>query len=151
MADLTLPEGRFGGLDPGPDDLVDVDRALEAARAIGRLDIGQGAVSCKGLILALEAQEGTDAMLSRVADLPATIRGVPQSRRGVLAKAAKPGQETRVDLPTIGPRTVTAAAAAGLTGIVGEAGRLIVVDRETTRARADELGLFVLGVAAALS
>jgi hypothetical protein len=148
MADLTLPLGPLGDRGPRDEDLADIERALEAARAIGRLDIGQGAVSCDGLILALEAQEGTDAMLSRVADLPPAIRGAADRRRGVLAKAAKPGQDTRVDLPAIGPRTLREAARAGLAGIVGEAGRLIIVDRDATRALADELGLFVLGVAA---
>jgi DUF1009 family protein len=113
------------------------------ARAIGALDIGQGAVCCDGLILAVEAQEGTDAMLRRVAVLPAAIRGDPEHRRGVLAKVCKPGQETRVDLPTIGPATVRHAAEAGLAGIVGEAGRLLVLDREATIALADDLGLFL--------
>lgn len=151
MADLTLPLGRLGHRRPRDEDLADVERALLAARTIGRLDIGQGAVSCDGLILALEAQEGTDAMLSRVADLSPAIRGVADRRRGVLAKAAKPGQDTRVDLPAIGPRTLEGAARAGLAGIVGEAARLIIVDREATRALADDLGLFVMGVAAEAS
>jgi DUF1009 family protein len=66
--------------------------------------------------------------------------------RGVLAKAAKPIQEIRVDLPTIGVATVQRAAKAGLAGIVGEAGRLLVVDREATVAMADDLGLFIIGV-----
>jgi DUF1009 family protein len=148
MQALTLGPGVAGRCSPAPAHLADVARALEAARAIGRLDAGQAAVSCDGLILALEAQEGTDAMLVRVADLPATVRGTPQAARGVLAKACKPGQELRVDLPTIGPETVRRAAAAGLAGIVGEAGRLLVLDRDRTIALADSLGLFILGEAA---
>jgi DUF1009 family protein len=145
MADLTLAAGPFGRSAPGAGDLADIERGLQAARAIGALDIGQAAVACEGLILALEAQEGTDAMLARIGELPANIRGDETRRRGVLAKAAKPGQDIRVDLPTIGPRTVAAAARAGLAGIAGETGRLLVVDREATRALADELGLFVFG------
>jgi DUF1009 family protein len=145
MQALTLAPGPLGRWTPGPAHRGDIDRALTAARAIGALDAGQGAVSCEGLILALEAQEGTDAMLERVAALPAALRGAPGAARGVLAKACKPGQELRVDLPTIGPRTVDRAAAAGLSGIVGEAGRLLVVDRDETIARADALGLFVFG------
>ena len=117
------------------------------ARRIGELDIGQGAVVCDGLVLAVEAQEGTDAMLRRVAEEVApALRGEAGRRRGVLAKAPKPIQETRVDLPTLGPATVRGAARAGLAGIVGEAGRTLVLEREAVIALADELGLFVVGV-----
>jgi DUF1009 family protein len=123
-----------------------VDRALQVARAIGRLDVGQAAVVARGLVLAVEAQEGTDAMLARVAELPAHLRGGPGAGVGVLAKAPKPIQETRVDLPTIGLATDQAVARAGLAGIVGEAHRLLVLDREAVIALADELGVFILGV-----
>ncbi|MDG2522033.1 UDP-2,3-diacylglucosamine diphosphatase LpxI [Caulobacter segnis] len=146
VAGLTLPVGRLGAHSPSDGDGVDIARALEVAREIGRLDIGQGCVVCRGLVLAVEAQEGTDAMLRRVADLPEAVRGSAEHLRGVLAKAPKPIQETRVDLPTIGVATVQRAARAGLSGIVGEAGRLIVLDREAVIAMADELGLFILGV-----
>ena len=146
MRGLTLAEGPLGSHAPGEAHLADIRRALDAARAIGRLDIGQAAVACEGLVLAVEAQEGTDAMLRRVADLPEAIRGTPGRPRGVLAKAAKPGQELRVDLPTVGPETVRRAAEAGLAGIAGEAGRILVLDRDETRRLADETGLFVLGV-----
>jgi DUF1009 family protein len=146
MADLTLPAGPLGRLDATQAQRADIDRALEVVRAIGRLDVGQGAVVCDGLVLAVEAQEGTDAMLARVAGLPAAIRGGPDAPRGVLAKAPKPGQEQRVDLPTIGLGTVQAAARAGLAGIAGEAGRLLVLDREQVIALADELGVFIVGV-----
>ena len=145
-ASLTLNTGPLGRLRPKPEHLADITRALLAARAIGALDAGQGAVSCDGLILALEAQEGTDAMLGRVANLPKEIRGDRANRRGVLAKVCKPGQETRVDLPTIGPRTVREASDAGLAGIVGEASRILVLERHEVVALADELGLFIAGV-----
>lgn len=146
MRELTLPVGPLGRHVPSPEQLVDAERALQVARAIGRLDIGQGCVVCEGLVLAVEAQEGTDAMLARVAGLPAELRGRAGDRRGALAKTPKPIQETRVDLPTIGLATVRGAATAGLAGIVGEAGRLLVLDRAEVASLADELGLFVLGV-----
>jgi len=146
MEDLTLPAGALGRHTPSGEALADAGKALEVARAIGRLDVGQAAVVAHGLVLAVEAQEGTDAMLSRVAELPAHLRGHPGSGAGVLAKAPKPIQETRVDLPTIGLATVQGVARAGLAGIVGEAGRLLVLDREETIALADELGVFILGV-----
>jgi hypothetical protein len=146
MADLTLPAGPLGGLDASAAQRADIARALEVVREIGRLDIGQGAVVCDGLVLAVEAQEGTDAMLGRVADLPAAVRGAPGAPRGVLAKAPKPGQEERVDLPTIGLGTIHAVARAGLAGVAGEAGRLLVLDRERVIELADELGVFIVGV-----
>lgn len=101
---------------------------------------------CDGLVLAVEAQEGTDAMLRRVAELPRTIRGGPDAPRGVLAKAPKPIQETRIDLPTIGLNTIRRAAQAGLAGVAGQAGGLLVLDRDAVIQLADELGLFVIGV-----
>jgi DUF1009 family protein len=146
MDDLGLPAGPLGRCTPSAEQQADVERALEVARAIGRLDVGQAAVVCRGLVLAVEAQEGTDAMLARVSELPEHLRGRPGACAGVLAKAAKPIQETRVDLPTIGLATVQAVARAGLAGIVGEAGRLLVLDREAVVELADELGVFVLGV-----
>ncbi len=145
MASLTICEGSLGHHAPGNEHRTDIENARRAALAIGQLDAGQAAVSCDGLILALEAQEGTDALLERVARLPQALRGSPNDRRGVLAKICKPGQELRVDLPTIGPRTVHLAAAAGLVGIVGEAGRLLVLERAETVRLADELNLFLFG------
>jgi DUF1009 family protein len=148
LADLTLPVGLLGKIAPADAHTADIERALQVARELGAMDVGQGAVVCDGLVLALEAQEGTDAMLRRVAELPEALRGSPGRMRGVLAKAPKPIQELRVDLPTIGLGTVQRAARAGLAGIVGEAGRLLVLDREEAVALADELGLFILGVEA---
>jgi len=146
VGEMTLPRGRLGKFYPRDEHMADIEKALLVAREIGRLDVGQGAVVCNGLVLAVEAQEGTDAMLRRVEQLPQAIRGTAEKPRGVLAKAPKPIQETKVDLPTIGVATIQRAARAGLAGVVGEAGRLLVVDRDAVMACADDLGLFVLGV-----
>jgi DUF1009 family protein len=146
MNDLGLELGPLGRIAPRAEDQVDIVQALDAARAIGRLDIGQAAVACRGVVLAVEAAEGTDAMLARVAELPEHLRGRPGAGEGVLAKAPKPIQETRVDLPTIGPATIEGLARAGLAGVAGEAGRLLVLERERVIELADELGVFVLGV-----
>ncbi|MDP2213127.1 LpxI family protein [Phenylobacterium sp.] len=146
MGDLRLPAGPLGRVRPDERHQADIARAMLVAREIGRLDVGQGAVVCDGLVLAVEAQEGTDAMLRRVADLPRALRGEPGALRGVLAKAPKPIQETRVDLPTIGLATIERAARAGLAGVAGEAGRLLVLDRDRVIEMADGLGLFVYGV-----
>ena len=145
---ILMPEGHLGAITMADAHRQDSEKACRIARQIGALDIGQGAVVCGGLVLAVEAQEGTDEMLMRIANLPEAIRGTPQARRGVLAKMVKPGQETRVDLPTIGIRTIELADAAGLAGIVTEGGRSFVFSREALGARADEAGLFVAGLPA---
>lgn len=141
----TLPNGALGRVSPTPEQLSDLKKALHVAEKSGELDIGQGAVVVDGLVLAVEAQEGTDAMLSRVADLPADLRGSAAERKGALGKAPKPIQDLRVDMPVIGPRTVELAAAAGLAGIGGVSGRLILIDRAAIIEAADRYGLFVWG------
>ncbi|MEM0986058.1 MAG: UDP-2,3-diacylglucosamine diphosphatase LpxI [Pseudomonadota bacterium] len=148
-ARLVVKQGHLAGPAPTDANRADGARALAAAREIGRLDIGQGCVVCDGLVLAVEAQEGTDAMLARIASLPPEIRGTPDARRGVLAKAPKPIQERRVDLPTVGPATVEGAAAAGLAGIFLEEGGALLLDRDRTLAQAAAMGLFIHVVPAA--
>ncbi|WP_395651797.1 LpxI family protein [Brevundimonas sp.] len=141
----TLSQGALGAFTPTPDQLDDLRKALHVAEKAGELDIGQGAVVCDGLVLAVEAQEGTDAMLNRVAALPADLRGSPAAPKGALGKAPKPIQDLRVDMPVIGTRTLELAAAAGLAGVGGVAGRLILIDRAALIETADRLGLFVWG------
>ena len=146
MQAATPDAGTLGQVEPGQEAMSDARKALSIAHAIGTLDVGQGAVVCEGLVLAVEAQEGTDAMLLRVAGLPADIRGTPEVPRGVLAKAPKPVQERRIDLPVVGVRTVEGAAAAGLAGIAIEAGGALIIDRPATIRAADEAGLFILAI-----
>ena len=143
----TLPAGALGAVQPTADQLQDLRKALHVAEKSGELDIGQGAVVCDGLVLAVEAQEGTDAMLARVAGLPADLRGSSSARKGALGKAPKPIQDLRVDMPVMGSRTVELAAAAGLAGVGGIAGKLIVIDHAAMVEVADRLGLFVWGEA----
>lgn len=146
VGDLTIGEGALGRIKPSETHQADIDKAMAIARAMGKLDIGQAAVVADGGVLAVEAQEGTDAMLARCADLNKARARRPGRVVGVLAKAPKPIQDRRVDLPTIGPATIIAAARAGLAGVAGEAGGLLVVDRAAVIQAADDLGLFVVGV-----
>ena len=141
----SLPAGALGAIQPTEAQVLDLKKALHIAEKAGELDIGQGAVVCDGLVLAVEAQEGTDAMLMRVAGLPADLRGKVGTPRGVLGKAPKPIQDLRVDMPVIGARTLELAAMAGLAGVGGVAGKLILIDRPALIAAADRLGLFVWG------
>lgn len=128
--------------EPTPRDQKDAARAAEIVQGLGSLDIGQGAVVAQGLCLAVEALPGTQAMLDFVR-LHAGLKPDPKGPRGVLYKAPKPGQDRRIDLPTIGPDTVRQAAEAGLGGIAWQAGSVILLDREDAIARAEQAGLFL--------
>lgn len=142
---LKAPAGVFAGPKPSDEQFQDLEKAARVAREIGRLDIGQGAIVVDGLVLCVEAQEGTDEMLRRCAGLPEEIRGTQANRRGVLVKRPKPQQERRIDLPTIGMTTLDGVAAAGLAGIGYEAGGALILDAENVRARAETLGLYLYG------
>jgi len=145
MSDLLAQPGAWGAVTPNTSQLADITKAAKVASASGAFDIGQGVVVCDGLVLAVEAQEGTDAMLRRVGELPTTIRGTPQARRGVLLKRPKPIQERRIDLPTIGVRTIEGAANAGLAGVAVEAQGALAVRRADIIAAANRAGIFVYG------
>ena len=145
LPELLVGEGILGEKSPSAEDRADIESAFRVVSALGHLDIGQAAVVAKGHVLAVEAAEGTDAMLARCAELRQSGRVRQQGQVGVLVKAPKPGQEERIDLPTIGPETVRRAAAAGLAGIAVAARQVLVAERPATIKAADELGLFLLG------
>lgn len=142
---LKAPTGLLAGPAPSDEELQDLRKAAQVALEIGRLDIGQGAIVANGLVLCVEAQEGTDEMLKRCAELPDEIRGSAEARLGVLVKRPKPQQERRIDLPTIGTRTLEGVAAAGLTGIGYEADGALIIDVDAVRDLADRLGVFLYG------
>lgn len=140
MTQALAPRGVLGAVAPDTAAMGDIARGVAVARALGGVDVGQGCVVQGGLVLAVEAIEGTDAMLARAGTLR---RGGPG---GVLVKIAKPGQERRADLPTIGPVTIANAAAAGLRGVAFEAGGALLAEREASVAAADRAGLFIIGI-----
>jgi UDP-2,3-diacylglucosamine hydrolase len=142
---LLAGAGTLGGKAPSADDKADIAMGFKVVGALGRLDVGQAAVVVKGHVLAVEAAEGTDAMLARCAELRQSGRTRRHARAGVLVKAPKPGQEERVDLPTIGPETVRKAAAAGLAGIALAAGQVLMAERAATIEAANQNGLFLVG------
>jgi UDP-2,3-diacylglucosamine hydrolase len=145
MPDLLAPRGTMTAVKPGRDDDENISRALEAARELGRLDIGQGAVAVRGRVVAVEGAEGTEAMIARVCEMRSTGR-ISKKRGGVLVKIAKPGQEKRADLPAIGPETVDQAVKAGLAGIAVEAGASLILGFEETIRRANAQKIFVHGL-----
>lgn len=123
----------------GPDYVADVETGIQVTRTLGQLDVGQAAVVQQGIVLGVEAIEGTDALLERCRVLRRKGRG------GVLVKSCKPQQDKRADLPTIGIRTVRKAFEAGLAGIVIEAGATIILGRQDVTEAVDRLGLFLHG------
>lgn len=140
LTEVLAPPGLLTRTAPDAQAVSDLRRGIDVIRALGAADVGQACVVQQGIVLAVEAVEGTDAMLERCG---AVARPGPG---GLLVKLAKPGQERRADLPTIGPRTVRAAAAAGLRGIAFEAHGTMLTDRPAMVEAAEECGLFLLGV-----
>ncbi|MFZ5791999.1 MAG: LpxI family protein [Pseudomonadota bacterium] len=138
-----LLPGPLGRHRPVPEETADIALGVSVARTLGRLDIGHAVVVQAGLVLGVEAAEGTDALIDRCGRLRREGRGP------VLIKLCKPQQDLRADPPVIGPATVARAAAAGFAGIAVEAGGTLVLDRDATAAAADDAGLFLLAVEAA--
>jgi len=143
---LVAEAGHIAGPKPSRAALADARLAMAAAEAIGALDIGQAAVAVDGRVIALEAAEGTDAMLTRVEALHNEGRVKWSGRAGALAKRAKPQQDLRVDMPAIGPRTVDAVVKAGLAGIVVAAGQVMIAERAETAMLAARSGIFITAV-----
>jgi hypothetical protein len=142
--EILMPEGTLGNHQPSALDNDDVAYGLRFLHAIGSFDVGQGVVVAGRHVIAVEAAEGTDGMLARIAELRGS--GRLRSQGGVLVKAPKPGQDRRIDLPTIGPQTVECAARAGLSGIAVAAGSTIVAEADRVGDAADRANIFVVGV-----
>jgi DUF1009 family protein len=140
LHEALAPAGVLTRAAPDAQAMADIARGVAVARLLGGADVGQGCVVQQGLVLAVEAIEGTDAMLARCGPLRRDGDG------GVLVKLVKPNQDKRADLPTIGPDTVRSAAAAGLRGLAFAAGATILAEREACVAAANAAGLFLLGL-----
>lgn len=143
LSDLLITAGVPTITKPSKKDKADALRAKEIVAALGVADVGQGAVVAQGICLGLETIQGTDALLSFVAETADDFRTDPKGGRGVFYKAPKPGQDWRADLPAIGPDTIRAVHAAGLAGIVVAAGGVMVLRKSVTIEIADDLGLFI--------
>ncbi|MEL6790020.1 MAG: UDP-2,3-diacylglucosamine diphosphatase LpxI [Pseudomonadota bacterium] len=144
LAAEVASRGAMTGVVPAAADFLDMVKARQVIAALGRFDVGQGAVVCGGQVWAIEAAEGTDAMLDRCIDVRTRL-DLPRGT-GVLVKMPKPGQELRVDLPTIGPETIRRAKLAGLAGVAVEAHGAIIIDRIQTLQYAEDQSVFVYGI-----
>ncbi len=146
--EILMPEGALGRVQAGESDRADIALGLDYLRASGPFDVGQAAVVAGKHVLAVEAAEGTDQMLARVAEMRASGRVRSAAGSGVLVKAPKLGQDRRFDLPSIGPRTVDGIARAGLAGIAVVAGSTIIAEPALLTQAADRANIFVIGTPA---
>ena len=140
LPEILVKEGIMGKHKPDKQAIEDIKRGIEVAETLGRLDVGQAVVVQQGLVLGVEGIEGTDELIRRCGEYRRKGDG------GVLVKLRKPQQDMRIDLPTIGPRSVYRAKESGLRGIAVHAGNGLIVDEEETIKAADKEGLFIIGV-----
>lgn len=144
---LLVGSGQLTGPLPCTQDRDDIAKGLAVIKALGPHDVGQGVVVARQYVLGVEAAEGTDELLRRCGDLRQWGNSWFQRKRvGVLVKTPKPGQEMRVDMPTMGPQTVRLVADAGLAGIAVSAKRVLLVDQGEAFRLANEAGIFIVGL-----
>ena len=137
---MMFSEGIYGKVKPSADDMDDIQRGVVVAKALGAVDVGQAVVVQEGMVLAVEAIEGTDMMLSRAA----TVK--KQGKAPVMVKVLKPGQDMRVDLPAIGLQTIEQLKKYGIKGIAVEAGGILLIERDAVVKMADDAGIFIIGI-----
>lgn len=138
--DLLVPAGVMGNIRPTSGNEVDIDFGISVSQFMGKLDVGQAVVVQEGIVLGVEAVEGTDALIKRCASLKRPGRG------GVLVKTCKPQQDRDLDLPTVGLQTIENAHAAGLSGLALHAGELLMLNQKEMIEYADQNGMFIIGV-----
>lgn len=140
VPEMMFHEGVYGRIKPSKDDMSDIERGIEVAKALGSVDVGQAVVVQEGMVLAVEAVEGTDMMLSRAA----TVK--KQGKAPIMVKIKKPGQDTRTDMPAIGIQTIEQLKKYGIGGIAVESGGILIIEREEAIKLADEAGIFIIGM-----
>lgn len=138
--EIITPSGCLTKKVPNENHKLEIEEAIKVTKTLGALDVGQAAIVQQGVVIAVEAVEGTDAIIDRYKK-----HKYNSGYRGVLVKSSKPNQDKRLDLPTIGPRTIRNAYKAGLVGVAVEAGASIILEQEEVIRLADKLGLFVIG------
>lgn len=139
LRDSLARAGANGRRPPSRAERKDIRYGREIARALAAHDIGQSVAICDQACVAVEAMEGTDAVLERAASLA-------NGRRLTLVKVAKPNQDMRFDVPVIGPRTIRAMRTANATAVAVDAGRTLLLDKPRVVAHADRAGVSVVGM-----
>ena len=140
LDEILIKKGLVTKTKPDDQARVDIERGVEVATTLGALDVGQSVVVQQGLVLGVEAIEGTDALIRRAGDLKKAGVG------GVLVKMKKPQQDQRLDLPTIGLKTIENALNAGLRGIAVKGEETLVVELEEMVELADKNKFFIIGL-----
>jgi DUF1009 family protein len=140
VPEMMFSEGIYGKIKPSGEDMDDIRRGITVAKALGAVDVGQAVVVQEGMVLAVEAIEGTDMMLSRAA----TVK--KEGKAPVMVKVLKPGQDLRTDLPAMGLQTIEQLKKYGIGGMAVEAGGILLIEREAVIRMADKEGIFIIGV-----
>ncbi|MEM7680024.1 MAG: UDP-2,3-diacylglucosamine diphosphatase LpxI [Pseudomonadota bacterium] len=138
--ELLTPDGVLTKTKPSKTDHIDINRGIEISQKLGGIDVGQAVIVQDGLVLAVEAIEGTSALIKRSVDLKRLDKG------GVLVKTCKPQQDKDLDLPSIGPHTVELIAEAGFNGIALHARNSLILEKEEVLCKADEHKIFIIGI-----
>jgi DUF1009 family protein len=145
VPEILVAEGLLGSIKPTARDEADIKCGFELIAAMAPFDVGQAVVVADNRVLAVEAAEGTDIMLERLAALRAEGRLRIPERTGVLIKSPKSMQDRRFDLPSLGPQTVEKAAQAKIAGIAVAAGETLIAEPSRVADAADRAGVFVVG------
>ncbi|MDR2586238.1 MAG: UDP-2,3-diacylglucosamine diphosphatase LpxI [Prevotellaceae bacterium] len=140
VPDMVFKEGVYGKVKPSKEDMDDIHRGIEVAKALGAVDVGQAVVVQEGMVLAVEAIEGTDLMLSRVAAVK------KEGKAPVMVKVTKPGQDRRVDMPAMGLQTIEQLKRYGIGGMAVEAGGILLIEREVVIEMANQEKIFIIGI-----
>lgn len=140
VPEMLFSEGIYGKVKPSSEDMDDINRGIQVALALGKVDVGQAVVVQEGMVLAVEAIEGTDKMLERAASV------MKKGKAPVMVKIMKPGQDTRVDMPAIGLLTIEQLIKHGIKGIAVQSGGILIIEREEVIKTADKAGMFIIGV-----
>ncbi len=138
--EVIVGEGLLGGASPTAEDCSNIELGIKASQLIGAMDIGQSVIVQNGMVVGVEAVEGTDALIERCTLL------LQKGGRGILVKSCKPQQDKNLDLPTIGENTVINAYKAGLSGIAVHANNVIITDLDAVVKLADKHGIFIIGI-----
>lgn len=144
--ELTADSGILTKKSPTKVDRKDIEKGIKTVLSLGEMDIGQGAVVAREYVLCVEAAEGTDNMLKRAKGLRQWGKGWLNKKNGVLVKLPKPSQELRIDMPTIGPKTIELVADAGLNGIAVVENKVLMSEKQKTIDLANQLGIFIIGL-----
>lgn len=138
--DLLAKEGPLGKYKPKEADWIDIKRGLQVSQELGRVDVGQSVIVQEGIVLGVEAAEGTDELIRRCARLHR------KGRSPVLIKTCKPDQDEDFDLPTVGPQTLHLMRESNMGGLILHARHSLLIDPEEVIEIANQHKIYVKGL-----